>query len=168
MMKNLLLISVVLILLPGCMNQKVDQAEEAKKLMELSRKWAQAAKAGENEITLDYWTSDALMLPPGQALMKGHGDIREMLDQTSQIPGFQVNWEPFEAYVSESGDMGYVIAYNYFKIPDSLGNIVTTFGKGVEIWKKQDDGSWKCVVDIYNSDPSITSIKQDLDGNKTE
>ena len=28
-----------------------------------------------------------------------------------------------------------------------------------EIWKKQEDGTWKNAVDIYNSDPSITSIK---------
>jgi ketosteroid isomerase-like protein len=25
-------------------------------------------------------------------------------------------------------------------------------GKYVEIWKKQPDGSWKCAVDMFNSD----------------
>jgi ketosteroid isomerase-like protein len=25
-------------------------------------------------------------------------------------------------------------------------------GKYVEVWKKQPDGSWKCVIDMYNSD----------------
>ena len=41
---------------------------------------------------------------------------------------------------------------------DTLGNTKTVFNKGVEIWKKQADGSWKNVVDIANEDPSINSI----------
>jgi hypothetical protein len=29
----------------------------------------------------------------------------------------------------------------------------------VGIWEKQKDGAWKNTIDIYNPDPSITSIK---------
>jgi ketosteroid isomerase-like protein len=29
---------------------------------------------------------------------------------------------------------------------------VSNTGKLVEIWKKQADGKWKCIVDTYNSD----------------
>jgi ketosteroid isomerase-like protein len=31
--------------------------------------------------------------------------------------------------------------------------------QGIEVWKKQVDGAWKCVIDIYNDDPSIKSIR---------
>jgi ketosteroid isomerase-like protein len=41
-------------------------------------------------------------------------------------------------------------------LKDSKGKAVDS-GKLVEVWKKQPDGKWKCVVDTYNSDlPAAT------------
>jgi ketosteroid isomerase-like protein len=37
-------------------------------------------------------------------------------------------------------------------VNDAKGKPVTDRGKFVEIWKKQADGTWKCVVDMWNSD----------------
>ena len=37
-------------------------------------------------------------------------------------------------------------------LKDSQGKPVTDHGKLVEVWKKQADGKWKSVVDIFNSD----------------
>ena len=35
---------------------------------------------------------------------------------------------------------------------DPQGNPVTDRGKYVVVWKKQPDGSWKAISDIFNSD----------------
>jgi ketosteroid isomerase-like protein len=35
---------------------------------------------------------------------------------------------------------------------DPQGNPVADHGKFVEVWKKQADGKWKVVEDIFNSD----------------
>jgi ketosteroid isomerase-like protein len=37
-------------------------------------------------------------------------------------------------------------------VKDAKGNSVDERGKMVEVWKKQPDGKWKCVSDIFNSD----------------
>ena len=37
-------------------------------------------------------------------------------------------------------------------VNDAKGKPVTDRGKYVEAWKKQADGAWKVVEDIYNSD----------------
>ena len=158
-MKKLLLLSILFTGLFGCTNQTVDQKAEAEKLMELSREWAKSAATDDIDKTLNYWADDAVVMAPGQPALKGHDAIRKMLEGNANIPGFEVSWEPKEAFVSQSGDLGYVIAHNYFKMHDSLSNTFTIFNKGVEIWKKQEDGSWKNVVDIFNEDPSLTSIK---------
>ena len=158
-MKKLLLLSILFTGLFGCTNQTVDQKTEAEKLMELSREWAKSAATDDIDKTLNYWADDALVMAPGQPALKGHDAIRKMLEGNANIPGFEVSWEPKEAFVSQSGDLGYVIAHNYFKMQDSLSNTFTIFNKGVEIWKKQEDGSWKNVVDIFNEDPTLTSIK---------
>lgn len=146
-------------ILISCSEQAIDQEAEAEKLMELSRDWAKTANETDDLDEIQkFWADDAILLFPGQSAIRGSKAIKNMLEETSGIPGFEINWEPKEAYVSQSGDLGYVIFHNYFTMPDSTGKLITTYNKGVEIWKKQD-GTWKNAVDIYNSDPSITSIK---------
>ncbi len=150
---------LLIIFIAACNQQIIDQEAEAEKLLQLSREWAKTAQGDNLEKTLNYWAKNATVLSPDQPAIKGHEGIRQMLEQSAKIPGFEVNWEPKEAFVSQSGDLGYVIAHNYFKFPDSTGNVFTTYGRGVEIWRKQEDGSWKTVVDIFNGDPTLTTIK---------
>jgi len=39
---------------------------------------------------------------------------------------------------------------------DANGKPMVDKGKYLEIWKKQADGSWKCVADMFNTDlPSM-------------
>jgi ketosteroid isomerase-like protein len=40
------------------------------------------------------------------------------------------------------------------------GPTVHDMGKLVEIWKKQPDGKWKCIVDTYNSDLPVSSAPE--------
>ena len=140
-------------------NQNAKQESEANKLMNLSREWSKSAATTDIEKTLSYWSADAVCLFPGQPIIKGTDQIRQMLMGTTHIPGFEVSWDPKEVTISQSGDLAYVLTLNYFKSLDSLGKTTTIFNKGVEIWKKQTDGEWKCVVDIYNDDPSLTAIR---------
>jgi ketosteroid isomerase-like protein len=37
---------------------------------------------------------------------------------------------------------------------DASGKEMYETGKFCETWKKQADGSWKCIVDIWNADPA--------------
>jgi ketosteroid isomerase-like protein len=137
----------------------MNQESEATKLMNLSREWSKSAGTDDIEKTLSYWSADAICMFPGQPVIKGTNQIRQMLIGTTQIPGFEISWEPKEAIISQSGELGYVITLNYFKALDPLGKTATMFNKGVEIWKKQPDEQWKCVVDIYNDDPSLKAIR---------
>jgi len=141
--------------------ESIDQQAEAEKLMEISREWAKSAKNKDTEKLISYWAEDAIVMSPNEPSVVGIESISGMVKNSMKIPGFEINWEPQEAYVSKSGDLGYVLVKNYMVVPiDTLGNTRKVFNKGVEIWKKQTDGSWKNVVDISNSDPSITSIKE--------
>lgn len=158
-MKNAIYLMGLVFLFCACKEYSVDQAAEADALIALSEEWAKAALEKDTEKVLGYWAEDAIVMSPNEHTLEGAEAIREMIEGSMNIPGFEVNWEPQSAYVSKSGDLGYVLVKNYFKFPDSLGNINTFYNKGVEIWKKQEDGTWKNAVDIYNGDPTISSIK---------
>jgi len=106
------------------------------------------------EKTLSYWADDAIVMSPGQPPIKGKKAIRKMVEGTSKIPGFKISWEPLSVAVAKSGDIAYMIEQNQIAVNDSLGNPHTEFNKSVTIWRKETDGSWKNIVDMWNSNPS--------------
>jgi len=147
------LLSTVLFLM-GCIEQKVDTKAEGERLMELSREWSRSAATDSIEKTLSYWADDAIVMSPGQPPIKGKKAIREMVESTSKIPGFKISWEPLSVAIAKSGDIAYMIEQNQITVNDSLGNPHSEFNKSVTIWRKETDGSWKNIVDMWNSAPS--------------
>jgi uncharacterized protein (TIGR02246 family) len=154
-MRNL---AAALFLLPlvGCAASAPapDLEAEAATLMETSRAWSAAAGSGDTEAILSYWAEDAVMMAPGQPPLRGKADIREYVEGMSSIPEFSIEWEPLEAHVASSGDMAYLIERNRVAFQDSTGATVTETNKVVTVWRKQADGSWKNVIDMWNADPN--------------
>ena len=143
-------------LLVACGETKVDAKAEGKKLEELYRAWA---KSKSNQEYLSYWDKNALVIPPGEGSMRGHDEIMKMLEESANIPGFMIDWEPKEVKVSASGDMAYIVADSYVALNDSTGAQMKFFSKTVTIWEKDAEGNWKNTVDIWNDDPTMKSIR---------
>jgi len=148
-------ITLLLIALVSCSEQKVDTKAEEEKIKQTIKDWTALLTKDSLERTLSYWTDDAIIMMPGQPILKGKKAIREMVTNSRNIPGFQIIWEPpTEVTVSRSGDMAYVLQRNQITMNDSLGKPMTQNNKAIIIWRKQADGSWKDAVDIWNADPT--------------
>ena len=145
---------LIFIPLAGCNEPKIDTIAEGERLMQISRDWSKYAATDSIDKILSYWADDAVVMSPGQPPIKGKKAIREMIEGSSKIPGFKISWEPFSVVVSKSGDLAYMIEQNQITVNDSLGNPITESNKSVTIWRKEDDGSWKNIVDMWNADPS--------------
>ena len=152
-MKMKIITAVLFIAISGC-EQKVDTKAEGEKLMELSRQWSKSASTNKIDTTLSYWADDATVMSPGQPPIKGKQAIKEMIEGASKIPGFKISWEPLNVQVSKSGDMAYMIEQNQISMFDSTGKPITEFNKVVTVWRKEPDGSWKNVVDMWNGEPN--------------
>lgn len=61
-----------------------------------------------------------------------------------------LTWQPTKADVSLSGDLGYT--YGAYEFKDGDGKAAEN-GSYVRIWKRQDGGKWKVVLDILNPIP---------------
>ena len=155
--KFIFLLAAVIISLPSLAQSQNRKAEE-QKLMELSREWAKAAQGGTTEEITSYWSENAVLMTPDQGKLVGKEQLTAMVDASMDIPGFEIGWEPQEARVAKSGDLGYVIAHKYVKVPDEAGVVNTFYFIEVGIWEKQNDGNWKNTIDIYNPDPSINTV----------
>jgi len=143
----------------GCDQTTTDTKAEGEKLMQVSREWSKAAASRDVEKTLSYWADDAVMYSMDQAPLHGKEAIRGMVEGSYKIPGFEISWEPESADISKSGDMGYLLERTKLIVNDSLGKPVTQYYRGITIWKKQADGSWKNVVDVLSADSAHTSNK---------
>jgi len=152
-MKSTVAILIVLATM-GCSQPKVDKKAEAEKIMQTSKEWSEVASSGNLEKTLSYWADNAVMISPGQPTLDGKAAIRKMVEESFNMPGFRISWQPQSVEISESGDMAYLIENSQVSYKDSTGNTITHNNKAVSIWKKQTDGSWKNVVDISTPAPT--------------
>ncbi len=126
-------------------------ADEAT-LKNLDADWSKAAGAKDVDKTASYYSDDALVLPPNMPAIQGKQQARGMWQGMFTVPGFGGGWKVSKVEVARSGDIGYVTGTYELSETDANGKPVIDKGKYLEVWKKQPDGSWKCIVDMFNSD----------------
>ena len=95
---RLLLAGLVLTGLNACKETTVDQLAEAEKLMELSKDWAKSVQDRDVEKMLSYWADDAILMSENEAAVIGIDSLTAMVERSMKIPGFDINWNPQEAY----------------------------------------------------------------------
>ncbi len=98
-----------------------------------------------------YYTEDAMTLSPNEPAVQGRAS---QIAWYSAYPPFELEEKVIELDGRE--DIAYArLTYSLkMKMPGATEPILDT-GKGMEIWKKQKDGSWKVSCDIFNSDLPI-------------
>ena len=134
--------------------EAVDHEAEAQALMELSREWSRVASSGDFEALLDFWSDDAVVLIPKHPVIEGKRAIRAHIAAGADGSGPSYTWEPLSAHISDNGDMAYLIERNIEELIDSDGNKAVTHNKVVTIWRKNSQGRWKNVVEIWNETPA--------------
>ncbi|MGH7983124.1 MAG: YybH family protein, partial [Candidatus Udaeobacter sp.] len=72
-------------------------------------------------------------------------------------PGVAISWKTAKVEVARSGDLAYTTGTYELTMNDASGKPINDRGKYVEVWKKQADGKWKVVADIWNSDLPLPS-----------
>ncbi|MGH9873980.1 MAG: YybH family protein [Pyrinomonadaceae bacterium] len=126
-------------------------ADEAA-IREFDEQWSKAASDKNLDKMLSYYADDALVLQPNGPMVNTKQAIRKIWSDTLTAPGFSGGWRATKVEVAKSGEIGYASGTWEFTWNDASGKPVTDRGKFIEVVKKQADGTWKCTVDIWNSD----------------
>jgi len=134
------------------------QAERAA-LFRLDKAWALAAATEDVEKTLSFWADDARVFPPGQPAVVGKEAIRRYVTEGFALPGFSIQWQTTDFVVSASGDMAYGVGANKVTINGPQGDLLTEHGRGLTVWRKTPGGGWKCVIDMWNAEPSASPAR---------
>jgi ketosteroid isomerase-like protein len=129
-----------------------DMDANAKALIKLDDDWSKAAAARDVDKVASFYADDAIAYPPNEPAAKGREAAKKVWAAYFAEPTFKISWKTNHAEVAKSGDIGFTSGTyeDSFKGPD--GKMVSEKGKYVCMWKKQEDGSWKAIHDIWNSD----------------
>jgi uncharacterized protein (TIGR02246 family) len=127
------------------------RAADEQTIRDLDAQWSKTAAAGDLEGTVSYYSDDASLLPPNAPLAAGRQPIHAVWASLLG-PGTSVSWQAGKVEVARSGDLASIVGTYSLTMKDAQGMSVTDRGKFVEVWKKQADGKWKVVADIFNSD----------------
>jgi uncharacterized protein (TIGR02246 family) len=144
---------VVTVFASACAQQPLPdtRAADESAVKDADAQWAKTAGANDLEGTVAYYTDDASMLSPNAPIATGKQAIRAAWASLLN-PDVTVSWQVTKAEAARSGDLAYVVGVYQITPKNPKGQPMADTGKLVEVWKKQSDGKWKVVEDIFNSD----------------
>jgi ketosteroid isomerase-like protein len=145
--KTLLILTMGLAAATICLagDPKIEQV-----IRDLDEQWSKAAGAKDVDKTVSYYSEDAVVMPPNAASATTKEAIRKIWKDL--LTDTNISWKTKKVEVAQSGDLAFSSGTYEVTLSDPTGTPVNDRGKYLEVWKKQPDGSWKCVADIWNSD----------------
>ena len=145
-------IKTILIATLGLAAASVCLAADEQALRDADAQWSKAAEAKDLDKTVSYYADDAIVMPPNASAATTKEAIRSAWKEMLTTPGAAISWKATKVQVAQAGDLAYVSGTYEETMTDASGQSVKDHGKYVEIFKKQADGTWKVVADIWNSD----------------
>ena len=122
----------------------------AKVLAQLDADWSKAAGARDAERVASFYADDAIAYPPGMPLAVGRAAAQRVWASYFVNATFKISWKTDHASVN--GDLGFTSGAYEDSYKGADGKLVVETGKYVCVWKKQKEGGWKAVHDIWNTD----------------
>jgi ketosteroid isomerase-like protein len=96
------------------------------------------------------------LLWPNSPAATGKNAIAKLTASAFAIQDFKLVWHPDKVGVAHSGDLGYTSGTYDWSYKDASGKTISDKGKYLTVWKKQVDGSWKVLFDMFNTDLPTT------------
>lgn len=139
------------VLLAGCSPASVDTTEDLRSLEQAAIAYSSAASAKDAAAVMSMYDESVLMVPPNAEFVDGPQDLANHRFGFIETAGIQLEFELVRAEVSDAGDMGWTLAVGDITIPTETGTPDKDIVRDFHTWKKQSDGSWKVVIDMWNS-----------------
>jgi ketosteroid isomerase-like protein len=95
------------------------------------------------------YDDNAVLMPPNHPAVRGRNAIKEWMAGFPPVSQFKIEIEESDA----RADLAYVRgAFSMVFQPEGAPDPIEEIGKYLEIRKRQPDGSWLLIADIFNSD----------------
>ena len=143
---------VVALFLGGCAPPPtVDADMELAALRDAATAYHAAASSKDADAVVGMYDQSVIMVPPNADLVEGLDGVQNYRFGFIETPGVELEFEIVRAEVSAAGDIGWTLAIGEITINQAEGPPGRDCVRDFHTWKKQADGSWKVVVDVWNS-----------------
>jgi ketosteroid isomerase-like protein len=116
------------------------------------QQWLRAFVAKDLDRTVGFCDEAGAVLAPNEPRASGRAAIRELFANYFTLPDLKAAWQPTDVRVARSGELAYTTGTYQMSFTDPSGKTVSDQGKYVTVWEKQDDGTWKVLLDVFNTD----------------
>lgn len=111
-----------------------------------------AASAKDSDAVVAMYDATAIMIPPNADIVdEGLAGVQNYQFGFIVTPGVELDFELIRVEVAASGDIGWTFALGEITIHRDGQEPGRDVVRDFHTWKKQADGSWKIVVDLWNS-----------------
>jgi ketosteroid isomerase-like protein len=97
-----------------------------------------------------FYARDAVLMPPNQAAAKGHAEIQKVLQGLIDAGLTAIKLET--TTIESAGDLAYGRGHYELSMAPSGGEAVQDVGKYIVVYRRQPNGAWRAIADIFNSD----------------
>jgi uncharacterized protein (TIGR02246 family) len=129
------------------------RAQDESAIRATAEEWGQAIANKDLDQTLSYYAEDAWVYPQNAPIAKTADERRSVWGAFFAMPGASdMRGDITRVEVARSGDLA--VEYGTFAMTmnDKSGKPTTENEKYIVAWRKQADGKWRVIADIWNTD----------------
>lgn len=112
--------------------------------------WVRVTNAKDIERWSTYLAPNAVFLPPGVQPLDTEKAILDYYLASFADPHFALDCQQVAVEVAESAEMAWARGVCRATFTNSDGKKANGKSQWLKVWLKQDDGSWKCLVNTWN------------------
>jgi len=128
----------------------VDVEAERAAIVAADERYEQAIADRDAETLIGFYATNAKAYPPGAPAATGTAELRTLVEELLSMPDFEANVLSRTATVSSGGDLGYTEDVIELTMTGPDGTPMSETIRDVHVWRKEADGSWKIVIDIWS------------------
>lgn len=124
---------------------------EAKVLAQLDDDWSASSVQRDLDRLISFYATDGVAFPPGDSVAHGTAALRKVWEGIKD-PNYSISWRATNAEIAAGGDLGFTSGTFDESNKGADGKVTHAAGKFLCVWKKQSNGEWKAIRDMWNYD----------------
>jgi uncharacterized protein (TIGR02246 family) len=134
-----------------------DTTADVAAIQQLTEREMTAFSAADINALTELVTPDAILMPPNEPAVHGLDAVRAWAEKFYQSFSVQGRYTSIETRVV--GDIAYQwLEFELTVTPKAGGDPIRDVGKGVHVLQRRPDGTWRIVLDSWNSSQPLPAV----------
>jgi ketosteroid isomerase-like protein len=133
----------------------VDLAAEKAALLKRDNEWQAAVdKKTDVDKIMSFIAADGVIFGTNEPTIDTREELMKAVSGLTNDPGFKEHWGWSRVEISSDGKLAYLLGTTERTTTDAGGHVVTTHARVVNVWRKEPDGVWRCILDVFVDEPT--------------